>query len=86
MIQATTKEPEFERFVPADERESGASPYFPKSHGRKLVDDRRILIGTIKDHLEHAHRLLSVAPPSDADPINESESHPRRPSSLRNGQ
>ena len=44
MIQATTKEPEFERFILADGRANGASSaLFSKSHGRKSVDDRRVL-------------------------------------------
>jgi len=42
------KEPEFERSILADGRADGASsPYFPKSHGRKRVDDRRTLSGII---------------------------------------
>ena len=42
------EETEYERSVLADGRADGTlSPYFPKSHGKPRVDDRRVLSGII---------------------------------------
>lgn len=48
MIQATAKGPEFEcPFWITGEQMARLQPYFPKRHGRRRVDDRRVLGGII---------------------------------------
>lgn len=48
MIQVTTNEPEFERFILlTDEQMARFQRSFPKSHGRERGDDWQVLSGII---------------------------------------